>query len=101
MDKKFEDRNEYLQLKENLANVYDKVCELSDAMGFLYNYCKAYAHLEGVAYFVPYTTQLRDKIEDIAKDLFELSKNQTKSYKKDVFLDSIKPLNQNDVIVDD
>lgn len=101
MDKRFEERNEYIQLKEKASVVYGKVCELADSMGFLYNYCKAYAHLEGVEYFVPYTKQLRDQIEEIAEDLFKISKEEKKKFKRDVFLDNIKPLNQSDVIIDD
>lgn len=86
MDKRFEERNEYLQIKKNLVKVYKKISQLSDAMGFLYNYCKAYSHLEGVSYFTPYTKQLRDNIEDIADDLYKMIDEDTKKSAQIVFL---------------
>lgn len=102
MDKRFEERNKYQNLNYEIKKIYKKIGELNNAMGFLYNYCKAYAHLEGVEYFVPYTKQLRNLIEEIAKDLYEALNEEVEELKNDCFLDKIKPLNTSyDVTVDD
>lgn len=96
MKDKLQKKLEQKMLYDKLQHIYKELCDIEANMGFLYNYCKAYSHLDGVYYFVPFTTQLRKSIMNITKEFYELLGNEEKDLKPDYFLDNIKPLNKMD-----
>ena len=105
MDERFKERIKKQELNQKIIPIYNKILELDAGMGFLYNYCKAYSHLEGVEYFVPFTMQLRKILKKICLDMYEIidHKTEDKEVEKRVknFLDNIKPITEANCIYDE
>ena len=93
MNEKFKKKFEEKILIDKIKKIHKKIRILDANMGFLCNYCKAYSHLDGVYYFVPFTFQLRKDVENIDKAMCTLFDEQNLLEKKDCLLDNIEPIN--------
>jgi len=96
MNKNFKELVNNKEIESYLIKIFSELCKIHAHIGFLHTYCTAFAHLDAVYYFVPFTKNLENFVKEILLDfqnLFNINKSENdkfifKTY-KEIHIDNI------------
>lgn len=102
MKKKLKSKFEIKKIYDDLKIIDFKLTDLTNRLTYLKNYCQAYSFKHAVYYFTPFSKLLEDDAKKISKNFYKiLSDSDKSSFNDDTFLKNIKPLNFDEIIIED